>query len=75
MRKLLLVAFIGLMLSFKELKAEKLAIQLNNALLSTAVEAIAQISKYNILWDKDTVVLKIDLSVLIYKNPLKINRF
>ncbi|MCX7739262.1 MAG: pilus assembly protein PilQ [Hydrogenothermaceae bacterium] len=49
---------------------EKILIELNNAKLSTAVEAITNISKMNIIWDKNAIAYRDKLVSLSIQKPL-----
>lgn len=69
MKKVQLAFLIILFLSIFA-KAEKITIELNNALLSTAVESIAKLQRYNIIWDKDAMVLKNRLVSISIQKPV-----
>ncbi|MFN4308354.1 pilus assembly protein PilQ [Sulfurihydrogenibium azorense] len=65
----LLVLVIGSITPLSLSFAEKVSIELNNAKLSTVVDAISQVSSINIIWDKDAIAQKDKLVYVSIKKP------
>ncbi|WP_028950012.1 PilQ [Sulfurihydrogenibium subterraneum] len=54
--------------------AEKISIELNNAKLSTVVDAISQVSSINVIWDKDAIAQKDKLVYVSIKKPYDVEK-
>ena len=65
----LLGLVIGSVIPLSLSSAEKISIELNNAKLSTVVDAISQVSSINVIWDKDAIAQKDKLVYVSIKKP------
>lgn len=66
--------FYGLIYSaicFGNASAEMLSIELANAKLSTAVDAISQVSRMNVIWDKNAVAYRDKLVSIVINKPIE----
>jgi type IV pilus assembly protein PilQ len=62
---------IGLTLSVDISYAERLSVEFTNAKLSTVVDAISQISNFNVIWDKDAIGQKDKLVSIAIRKPIE----
>ncbi|WP_299229823.1 pilus assembly protein PilQ [Sulfurihydrogenibium sp.] len=70
-KKLIVASMIGLTLSVDISYAERLSAEFTNAKLSTVVDAISQISNFNVIWDKDAIGQKDKLVSLAIRKPIE----
>ncbi|MBX0313011.1 MAG: pilus assembly protein PilQ [Sulfurihydrogenibium sp.] len=70
-KKLIVVSMIGLTLSVDISYAERLSAEFTNAKLSTVVDAISQVSNFNVIWDKDAIGQKDKLVSLAIRKPIE----
>ncbi|WP_299237602.1 pilus assembly protein PilQ [Sulfurihydrogenibium sp.] len=70
-KKLIVASIAGLTLSVDISYAEKLSAEFTNAKLSTVVDAISQISNFNVIWDKDAIGQKDKLVSIAIRKPIE----
>jgi type IV pilus assembly protein PilQ len=70
-KKLILASMIGLTLSVNISYAERLSAEFTNAKLSTVVDALSQVSNFNVIWDKDAIGQKDKLVSLAIRKPIE----
>ncbi|WP_297888427.1 pilus assembly protein PilQ [Sulfurihydrogenibium sp.] len=51
--------------------AERIKLEFNNAMLGTVVDAISQVSRINVIWDKDAIKKKDSLVNIIIQKPVE----
>jgi len=70
-KKLIVASMIGLTISVNISYAERLSVEFTNAKLSTVVDAISQISNFNVIWDKDAIGQKDKLVSIAIRKPIE----
>jgi type IV pilus assembly protein PilQ len=70
-KKLIVASMIGLTIIVNISYAERLSAEFTNAKLSTVVDAISQISNFNVIWDKDAIGQKDKLVSLAIRKPIE----
>jgi hypothetical protein len=70
-KKLIVASIIGLTLSVDISYAERLSAEFTNAKLSTVVDAISQVSNFNVIWDKDAIGQKDKLVSFAIRKPIE----
>jgi type IV pilus assembly protein PilQ len=70
-KRLIVASIIGLTLSVDISYAERLSAEFTNAKLSTVVDALSQVSNFNVIWDKDAIGQKDKLVSLAIRKPIE----
>jgi len=70
-KKLIVASMVGLTISVNIGYAERLSAEFTNAKLSTVVDALSQISNFNVIWDKDAIGQKDKLVSLAIRKPIE----
>jgi Type II secretory pathway, component HofQ len=71
-KKLIVASMISLTLSVDASYAERLSAEFTNAKLSTVVDALSQVSNFNVIWDKDAIGQKDKLVSLAIRKPIEV---
>ncbi|MBX0310215.1 MAG: pilus assembly protein PilQ [Sulfurihydrogenibium sp.] len=74
MKKAVIASISGLALCFNASYAEKLSAEFTNAKLSTVVDALAQVSNFNVVWDKDAIGQKDKIISVTIRKPIEANK-
>jgi type IV pilus assembly protein PilQ len=70
-KKLIVASMISLTLSVDISYAERLSAEFTNAKLSTVVDALSQVSNFNVIWDKDAIGQKDKLVSIAIRKPIE----
>ena len=70
-KKLIVASMIGLTLSVDASYGDRLSAEFTNAKLSTVVDALSQVSNFNVIWDKDAIGQKDKLVSLAIRKPIE----
>jgi type IV pilus assembly protein PilQ len=70
-KKSIVASMIALTLSVDISYAERLSAEFTNAKLSTVVDALSQVSNFNVIWDKDAIGQKDKLVSLAIRKPIE----